>query len=95
MTQLKERVLKYCNKFRKELGLKERKRLSKGRKCVGTLCPIARTLKGKSFHACADPREIYYYDRNFVPDLMKKPPGYIKNFMHDFDTGKYPELEKK
>ena len=78
-------VLAYVNRIRKKLGKKPIKRLPKGDKKQPDSCPIR---NGLGFGSVGD---------LFITGLGMelKTPRYVAKFIHDFDSGKHPELVRK
>ena len=97
--RLIERALKAVNKIRVEtLHVKPLKRLKKGIYGVpwgwpsdAWRCPIAVSLTTKDFSCSVGDKEIYL--RATEDDIVIPTPTAIKNFIRNFDSGKFPEYE--
>jgi len=97
------RVLAYVNRVRKLRGMKPLKRMPQGARNQARSCPIACALHARSvstnFIAFSDDGRPLQPGkaRSLRIRLSRwqtriRPPEYVKEWIEDFDAGKYPEL---
>ena len=94
-------ALRWCNGLRKKCGAGATSRLSKGRRNVPGLCPIAITLEKVGVREAAagtDEFVDHVWLRGRKPDNSVGVIGFqderVAQFIRDFDDGRYPELER-
>jgi hypothetical protein len=95
---LPDRALTYVNGLRRELGRKPLQKLPKGEIGEAESCPIANALPGV-VEVDVDCIQFYEPDPDGLlgnsPGKKRKPPRHVRQFIEEFDSGTYPELERK
>lgn len=90
-TKREQRVLAYVNRLRAELGLTPLTRLPNGRRYEYASCPIANALSAGRLRGEVEGDSIVVRDRySWAIELYVAPPGYVYEWIGDFDGGKVP-----